>query len=269
MPELPEVETIKRDLTRRLAGRYIKAMTIRCAALRAPVPPTLPAKVTQRKVLSIARRAKYLLIEFRHGTMGVHLGMSGTIRSDLPGLAPRKHDHVEWLLADQTLRYHDPRRFGRVFWFDRNEEHPLLANVGLEPLGSDFTGKALLSLCAGRKQPIKQLLMDGSKVAGLGNIYVCETLYRAKINPLRPAGSISAPAATAIVRQARLVLRRAITAGGSSLRDHAYGDGKPGYFQLQHRVYGKADAPCPTCSTPIIRIVLGQRSTFLCPVCQV
>lgn len=268
MPELPEVETVKRDLAKRLNGKYIKQMVVHCGSLRVPIPTDLPACIKQRKVIEVSRRAKYVLVGFRHGTMGIHLGMSGTVRADAAGTAPRKHDHVEWHLAKSILRYHDPRRFGRVFWTPDPTTEPLLRNSGIEPLGPDFTTIFLYELSRSRKQAIKVLLMDSSRIAGIGNIYASESLFRAKVRPQRHAGSISRREAAAIVRHARKILREAIAAGGSSLRDHTYGDGKLGYFQFSHRVYGRADQPCLSCDREILRIVLGQRASFYCPGCQ-
>ncbi|MBF2735079.1 MAG: bifunctional DNA-formamidopyrimidine glycosylase/DNA-(apurinic or apyrimidinic site) lyase [Betaproteobacteria bacterium AqS2] len=269
MPELPEVETVKRALEPVLAGRRIRRMEIICGSLRAPVRSDLPELVANRQVKEVTRRAKYILARFGHGTMGIHLGMSGTIRIEPARAALRKHDHVQWLLpAGVALRYHDPRRFGMVFWSDGDAEHERVANSGVEPLGPAFNAALLAKLCAATARPIKLLLMDSAKIAGIGNIYASEALFRARVSPLRPAKKLARPEAAALVRSCKAVLRAAIKAGGSSLRDHRYGDDRLGYFQLQHKVYGKAGESCPACSFPIARVVLGQRATFLCPHCQ-
>ena len=269
MPELPEVETVKRALEPALAGRRIRRMEVFCASLRAPVRSDLPELVANRRVKAVARRAKYILVRFGHGTMGIHLGMSGTIRIEPARAALRKHDHIQWLLpAGGALRYHDPRRFGMVFWSDGDAEHERVANSGVEPLDAAFGARLLAELCASTPRPVKLLLMDSAKIAGIGNIYASEALFRARISPLRPANRLTRHEAAALARSCKAVLRAAIKAGGSSLRDYRYGDDRLGYFQLQHRVYGKADQPCPACSAPIARVVLGQRATFLCPRCQ-
>ncbi len=268
MPELPEVETVATDLSKRMKGRYIKQMRIRCAKLRLPVPSTLPAMVAGRKVQAVTRRAKYILVSFTHGQMGIHLGMSGSVRADPQNARPRKHDHIEWLLADSVLRYHDPRRFGCVFWTANQAIHPLLARAGIEPFSNKFTGPWLFAQTRNKKSTIKTLLMDSSKLAGIGNIYASEILFHSRITPLRKASNITRKEAAKIVLRTRTVLRKAIAAGGSSLRDYSYADGKPGYFQTQHCVYGRAGLRCLNCSALIKRVVNAQRATFFCPSCQ-
>ena len=268
MPELPEVETVRIDLERRLLGKTIGKMKVRRKDLREPIKTNVAGKVNGKKVLSITRRAKYILIGFADGNMVIHLGMSGTVRADPKESSPIKHDHVEWHTDNSTFRYNDPRRFGRIFWTDDPTTHHLLAKAGIEPLERGFSAKALHGFCKNRKIPIKQLIMDGSIIAGIGNIYASESLFFAKVLPTRPSSSISPSEAGAIARNVKKVLRRAIKAGGSTLRNHAGVDGKPGYFQLNHKVYGKEGMPCEDCSAPIMRIVLGQRATFYCGCCQ-
>lgn len=268
MPELPEVETVRRQLDERMAGKTIKKMTVRRSDLREPIARNTSALVSGNKVLDIGRRAKYILIGFGHGTLVVHLGMSGTIRADAPGSKPIKHDHVEFLTAGCIMRYNDPRRFGRMFWSEDPMSHPLLANAGIEPLERGFSAASLAQICAGKKTAIKQLLMDGSKIAGVGNIYASEALFLAKVRPHRAAMTISRDESAAIVKHVKSVLRKAIKAGGSTLRNHAMVDGKPGYFQVSHKVYGKEGEPCLECSTPITRTVIGNRATFHCESCQ-
>lgn len=268
MPELPEVETVRKDLGRHLAGKVITKMKVRRPDLREPITRGIAGKVSGNKVVDVGRRAKYILVGFKNGTMVIHLGMSGTVRADPPGARPAKHDHVEWRTDSRVLRYNDPRRFGRVFWCEDPLAHPLISSAGVEPLEKGFNAKMLHEACAGRKAPVKQLLMDGSMVAGVGNIYASEALFGAGVLPGRKAGTVTRQEAAAIVREVKKVLRRAIKAGGSTLRDYATPDGKPGYFQLSHKVYDRAGQPCKSCSAEIVRTVIGQRATYHCPKCQ-
>ena len=268
MPELPEVETVRTDLHNRLHGRSIKAMNIRCRQLRRPIPAKLPRLIANRRVLAVRRRAKYLLIDFANGSMIVHLGMSGSIRADCPGAPARKHDHVQWRTSSQLLRYNDPRRFGLIAWSDDPDASSLLAGCGIEPLTRGFSSAFLHRLCRGRKTPIKALLMDSSKIAGIGNIYACEILFAAGIAPQRPARSLDRPQCAAITAATKRILKSAIAAGGSTLRNHSFGDEKTGYFQFAHQVYGRNGQPCKKCFAPIMRSPLAGRSTFFCRKCQ-
>ena len=268
MPELPEVETITQDLAKRLIGKEIVKTILHRKNLRYPIPKDLPKQINNYKIINVTRRAKYLLVEYKHGTMGIHFGMSGTIRVDKLGTKAIKHDHLEWYLKNLVLRYNDPRRFGQVFWTTNLDTCKQLNNAGIEPLNSEFTGKFLFDLSRNKIIPIKSLLMDSSKIAGIGNIYASECLFRAKVKPTRQAKKISRNEANLIVRHARQVLREAIKAGGSTLRDYKYGDNKLGYFQFAHRVYGQADKPCKLCKTNIKQIVISQRNSFYCPNCQ-
>ena len=251
-----------------MSGKVVRGLRVIRTDLREPVSPELPRMVKGRKVRGVSRRAKYILVGFAHGSMLVHLGMSGTVHADRKDSKRRKHDHVEWFVGDCVMRYNDPRRFGRILWCDDAGSHPLLAAAGVEPLETAFSGRRLGELSAGKRQPVKQLLMDGRKVAGVGNIYASEALHLAGVMPDRPAGDLGEKELAAIARHVKGVLRRAIKAGGSTLRDHGRVDGKPGYFQLQHRVYGRDGQPCRNCGTAVQRTVLGQRSTFFCPTCQ-
>ncbi len=255
-------------MQKRLEGKRIKGMRIHCGMLRKPVPGKLPGLVAGRQVKSVRRRAKYLLVDFASGTMVVHLGMSGSIRSDSPKSARRKHDHVEWMLARETLRYNDPRRFGCIYWCADARRDPVLERCGIEPLTRSFTGRRLHELAASRQAPIKLLLMDGCKIAGIGNIYACEALFRARIDPAAAAGSLTLNQCVSAVAAVKHVLRAAVRAGGSTLRNYSYGNERTGYFQQSHKVYGRAGQPCKRCATPIERSTLGQRSTFFCPSCQ-
>ncbi len=275
MPELPEVETVRRGLVPVMEGRVITRAQVRRDGLRWPFPDRLAARLTGQRVLALRRRSKYILAELSGGeTMLLHLGMSGRllIQADGPP-SPGKHDHV---LLDMEggarIVFNDARRFGMLDLVATAEagRHRLLATLGPEPLGNDFSETGLIAALAGRKMPIKSALLDQRIVAGLGNIYVCEALFRAGIDPRRQAGRIARHRVAALVGVIRDVLTEAIAAGGSSLKDYRQADGELGYFQHAFRVYGREGAPCPTpgCSGQITRIVQSGRSSFFCPRCQ-
>lgn len=270
MPELPEVETTRRGLEPHVVGRSIERLEVREPRLRWPVPPSLGERVAGKRIDALRRRAKYLLFAVDGGALIVHLGMSGGLRfhpSDAP--PPGTHDHFDLRFADGALlRYHDPRRFGSLHFTDAPERHPLLAGIGPEPLSPEFTAAYLAAASRGRKVAIKQLLMSSRIVAGVGNIYANEALYRAGIHPARPAGRIARPRFEALVAAIRDVLQDAIERGGTTLRDFAGSDGRPGYFQLDLDVYDRAGEPCRRCGATIRGRVLGQRSTYYCPGCQ-
>ena len=270
MPELPEVETTRRGLLPHVVGRRFRDVVVRNPHLRWPVPRGLRRHVQGEEVLGIRRRGKYLLFDTRHGHLLVHLGMSGRLTLVPEGTPPRKHDHVDLALEGAgTLRLTDPRRFGAVLWLETPaERHALLKDLGLEPLEAQFTGEALRRLARGRRVSVKQFLMDGGIVTGVGNIYSSEALFRAGIHPARSAGRISAARWQRLAQAVRETLDRALAAGGSTLRDFAAADGRPGYFQASHAVYGREGKPCPVCHTPIRSLRQGQRSTFYCPKCQ-
>lgn len=272
MPELPEVETVCRGLEPVLRGRRLSRVEARRADLRRPIPPDLSQRLTGQRVMNLERRAKYILIHFETAeTLLVHLGMSGrfTFAPGVPGVF-EPHDHVILVTdAGMCLRLNDPRRFGLVDLVRTAAlaTHPLLASLGPEPLGPDFTGAVLAGRLAGRGTAIKTVLLDQRVVAGIGNIYACEALFVAGIDPLRPADSLTGAECGRLVAAIRDVLARAIAAGGSSLRDHVQADGTLGYFQHAWAVYGRAGAPCPgcDCAGSIMRIVQGGRATFYCP----
>ncbi len=269
MPELPEVETTRLGLLPRLPGRTLADVAVRDPRLRWPVPDDLAARLTGRMLAGITRRGKYLLFDFGDITQIVHLGMSGSLRLAVPGTPPARHDHVDWRFDDGThLRLRDPRRFGAVLLAEDPARHPLLAHLGPEPLGPDFGAAWLHARCRGRSMAIKPLIMDASVVVGVGNIYASEALFHAGIQPTVAARRLSRPACARLVEAIRTVLATAIAAGGSSVRDYVTSDGKPGYFQLHARVYGRGGLPCRVCGTPIRRIVQGQRASFYCPTCQ-
>ena len=244
-------------------------MVVRNPNLRWPVPRDLKRRLRGERVRDIRRRGKYLLLEFARGQLLVHLGMSGRLTVVPATTAPRKHDHVDLVLDDgNALRFNDARRFGTMLWVDSPEEHALLRNLGLEPLEASFNGAALRARAKGRKVAVKQFLMNGNIVTGVGNIYASEALFRAGIHPGRAAGRISADRWDTLAKSIRTTLESAIESGGSTLRDFVSAEGKPGRYQHRHAVYGRAGEACPTCRTKIRTLRQGQRSTFFCPRCQ-
>lgn len=241
--------------------------------MRWPVPPDLSARVAGQLVQSCERRGKYLLLNFQHGTMIIHLGMSGSLRSAPLDEPRRKHDHVEWLFDDARFLLHDPRRFGAVLWHDALDgpllAHPLLARLGVEPLGSDLSPAFLHSRLRGKRVAIKQALLAGDIVVGVGNIYASEALFRSRIHPKTPAGRLSLERCERLCQAIRATLNDALTSGGSTLRDYVNATGQPGsYFEIHAAVYDREKQPCKRCQTPIRRIVQGQRATYYCPRCQ-
>jgi formamidopyrimidine-DNA glycosylase len=268
VPELPEVEVTRRGLEPHLAGRLISGVAVREARLRWRIPREVRA-LAGRTVRGIARRAKYLLVDCGDGHLILHLGMSGSLRVLAPGIAPGKHDHFDLELGDRVLRLRDPRRFGAVLWTaEPPEVHRLLAHLGVEPLSRAFSASRLHALTRGAKLPIKPFLMDGKRVVGVGNIYASESLFRARIDPRKPALKVSIQQIQKLVPAIKQTLLAAIKAGGSSLRDFVGSDGARGYFQQRYWVYDREGKPCRRCRTPIRRIVQGQRATYFCPRCQ-
>jgi formamidopyrimidine-DNA glycosylase len=270
MPELPEVETTRRGLLPHLVGRRVRAVKVRNASLRWPVPRELARRLRGQEILDVRRRAKYLLVDFPRGHLLIHLGMSGRLTLVPHETPARKHDHVDiGLEGARTLRFTDPRRFGTILWLEAPaEKHALLKNLGLEPLEPEFTGAALHRKARGRKVSVKQFLMNGGIVTGVGNIYASEALFHAGIHPVRAAGRISTRRWNRLATAVRSTLERALDAGGSTVRDFASADGRPGYFQDKFCVYGREGKPCRVCATPIRALRQGQRSTFYCPACQ-
>ncbi|MDQ8755042.1 bifunctional DNA-formamidopyrimidine glycosylase/DNA-(apurinic or apyrimidinic site) lyase [Sphingosinicella sp. LHD-64] len=270
MPELPEVETTVRGLTPVLEGRRIVSIELRRGDLRRPFPPDLRQRITGARVTRLGRRAKYGLIETDRGdTLVFHLGMSGSWRIDPKEL--RVHDHVV-IETDEgrRLALNDPRRFGSIDLVptDRLDAMPPFAAMGPEPLGSGFDGAYLAGAFASRVAPVKAMLLDQRIVAGLGNIYVCDALNLAQIHPGREAGRISRPRLDRLAEAVKAVLRAAIEAGGSTLRDYVQPSGELGYFSSNWRVYGREGQPCPRCGAAIRRRVDSGRSTFFCAKCQ-
>lgn len=272
MPELPEVETTLRGIAPFIVNQTISRVEVRQPRLRWPIIDNLGKQLGGEKVLSVRRRAKYLLIELASGTLIIHLGMSGSLRVFTDFTAPpvQKHDHVDINFSNGTLlRFHDPRRFGAVLWFiGLIEQHPLLVNLGPEPLSQDFNTDYLQQKLSNHKRAIKTAIMENKIVVGVGNIYANEALFRTGIHPATPAMKLNKQQISALTAEIKQLLQEAITAGGSTLRDFVNSAGTSGYFQLQHQVYGRAGEPCPQCGHPIEKMVLGQRSSFYCPLCQ-
>ncbi len=273
MPELPEVETTRRGIDAVATGRRLTRLIVHESRMRWPIPPDLPAQVEGEVIRACRRRGKYLLIEFDRGTQLVHLGMSGSVRSVPNGALLRKHDHVEWRFEHATLRLHDPRRFGAVLWHPVEdgpvEQHPLLRGLGIEPFDPKFDAQWLHQGFAGRKTPVKQALLAGDVVVGVGNIYASECLFRAGVHPRAAAGRLSAARCARLVQSIRETLTDALESGGSTLRDYVGADNEPGaYFDLHAAVYERNGLPCRACDTPVRRIVQGQRATYYCPRCQ-
>ena len=272
MPELPEVETVRRGLEAKLAGRVVARVRRRRADLRAPMPRDLKARLEGRRLERIDRRGKYLLFHFEPAIVLIaHLGMSGRfVITAQPAAAPAAHDHViiEWV-GGPMLTFNDARRFG-LMTLARAEAlatHPLLRGLGPEPLDRGFDGAALGAVLRGRRTAIKAALLDQRVIAGLGNIYACEALFRARLSPRRIADSVRGLRAARLAAAIRTVLEAAIAAGGSSLRDYVQATGELGYFQHAFAVYGREGEACPgcTCEGTVRRIVQGGRSTFFCP----
>ena len=270
MPELPEVETTRRGIAPHLVGQRVTHVTVRDARLRWPVPRALARELPGQTLHAVDRRGKYLLLRADTGTVILHLGMSGSVRL-LPSDTPAgKHEHVDIALDNgQCLRLTDPRRFGSLHWTHADPlAHPLLVDLGPEPLSADFTGESLHAHAQGRKVSVKQFLMDSHTVVGVGNIYASEALFLAGIDPRRAAGRIAAPRYQRLVQAIKTVLTASIKQGGTTLRDFSGGDGKPGYFKQHLRVYGREGEPCTACGQPIRLIRQGQRASYLCAQCQ-
>lgn len=270
MPELPEVETTCRGLAPLLVNQRIKFALVRNRALRLPVPRALPQLLAGAVIRGLTRRGKYLLFECDNGTLIVHLGMSGRLWVVDHATPAGKHDHFDLGLDNGlVLRLRDPRRFGLVLWQKGDpHQHRLLASIGPEPLSAAFSGSWLYRITRQRSAAIKLVIMDSHAVAGIGNIYANEALFRSGINPRVQARRVGAARCALLADQIRATLSDAIVAGGSSLRDYVGSDGMAGNFQSQFLVYGRAGQPCRHCGTAIRLVQQGQRSTFYCPQCQ-
>ena len=276
MPELPEVEVTRLGIAPHLQGQKLSAVKVLDGRLRWPVPSNLPKILPGQKVHSIDRRGKYLLIEMDMGHLLIHLGMTGTLRV-LPCSEPLKtHDRVTFEFGKFSLRLHDPRKFGAVLWHPKTKgalvKHVLLQKLGVEPFSSEFAGElgAAILYQASRKRSIavKQFLLAGQAVVGVGNIYCSESLFMAGIHPTKAAGKLTRLQCVRLAEAVRVILKKAIDAGGSSLKDFVNSEGDPGHFMVQTKVYDRKGLPCKVCKTPITQIVQGQRSTYFCPQCQ-
>ena len=279
MPELPEVETIRRGIAPHVVGRAIERVVVRDRRLRWPIIRGFERKLTGRTIRGVDRRGKYLLLDLgaARGKAGsnpdrviLHMGMTGNLGLVEPDRPVRKHDHVDLVLSGRrVLRFHDPRRFGAVLWWPGSHAtHMLLKNMGPEPFADEFNADYLARLARGRSAPVKNFLMDGRIVVGVGNIYAVEALFRAGIRPMRPAGRVTRAEYARLVQAVRDVLNAAIAAGGTTFRDFLDSDGEPGYFVQKLSVYDRGNQPCRRCKTPIRRVVIGQRSSYYCPRCQ-
>ena len=269
MPELPEVETSCRGIRPFIEGQVVTAINVYDTRLRWPVDVDALHGCVGLSILSVSRRAKYLQLQTRDGTVLIHLGMSGNVRILMQPQPPVKHDHVDMVFANGvTLRYHDPRRFGCWLWQPRDTLHPLLASLGPEPWDAVVTADYLYQRARGKQQSIKLFIMDSHVVVGIGNIYAAEALFRAGIHPNRAAGNVSKARFAQLLLAIQAILAAAIDNGGTTLKDFLGSDGKPGYFKQQLHVYGRAGDACDACGAAIKKIVQGQRSTFYCGACQ-
>ena len=271
MPELPEVESTRRGIEREAGGQRISELRIHDYRLRWPIDEHMPAQVAGQRIVSVERRAKYLLLRLERGTMILHLGMSGSLRILPAQSARRKHDQFDLRLdSGLTLRFNDPRRFGSLHYSSEDPaQHKLLRSLAPEPLESKFDTNYLHRITRKRRAAIKQVLMNGRLVTGVGNIYASEALFRARISPRRAARRLSRADCARLVRSVRASLNAAIRAGGTTLRDYVGTDGNPGYFRQRLYIYERAGRPCRVCGTVVRRIRQAQRSTYFCPSCQV
>lgn len=266
MPELPEVEVTRLRLLPELVGKRVSNVVLRTAKLRLPIAPELPHLLRNRALRNIERRGKYLLFDFETGWLLVHLGMTGFLRLVQHSQPPEKHDHLDILFdGGQLLRFHDPRKFGIVTWVTGDPlQHPLLAEIGPEPLSGDFSEKYLFDAAGNRKTAVKQLIMDSSVVAGVGNIYANEALFRARIHPGRAAGTLTLQEISGLVAAIRAELEGSISVGSS----YRVAEESVSYHPLAFKVYGRAGKPCVECGEPLDEIRLGNRSTVFCRSCQ-
>jgi formamidopyrimidine-DNA glycosylase len=270
MPELPEVESTRRGIEREAAGRRIRALQVQDYRLRWPIDRQMPALVAGQRIVAVERRAKYLLLRLERGTLILHLGMSGSLGVVPADTARLKHDHFDLLLdSGHSIRFNDPRRFGSLHHTGEDPaQHKLLRSLAPEPLEASFDADYLYRITRKRRAAIKQVLMNGRLVTGVGNIYASEALFRARISPRRAARRLSRADCVRLVRAVRAALNAAIRAGGTTLRDYVGTDGNPGYFRQRLNVYERDGRPCRVCATAVRRIRQGQRSTYFCPTCQ-
>jgi len=270
MPELPEVETTLKGIEPHVIHQKIMEVTIRHFGLRWPIAANIKQILTHLRIDQLERRGKYLLFKTSKGTLILHLGMSGRLRIVTAETPVQKHDHVDIEFGNhKILRFTDPRRFGAFLWTQEDPaEHELLKHLGPEPLSQDFSGHYLWEKSRSRKVAIKAFIMDSKVVVGVGNIYATEALFAAGIHPKLAAGKISASRYDLLAKEIKKILRSAIKQGGTTLKDFVNSEGKPGYFKLQLKAYGRKGLACVNCGTKMKEIRLGQRSTVYCPTCQ-
>ncbi|OOZ36772.1 bifunctional DNA-formamidopyrimidine glycosylase/DNA-(apurinic or apyrimidinic site) lyase [Solemya velesiana gill symbiont] len=269
MPELPEVETTRRGIAPHIEGKQIRRVVIRQHQLRWPIPKGLTRTLPGETILQVKRRAKYLLLETSKGHLLLHLGMSGSLRVLPPETPAGPHDHFDLVFDHCCLRLRDPRRFGAVLWTrHKPEAHELISHLGPEPLSETFDGDFLHQLAQRRKGAVKNFIMDGKVVVGVGNIYASESLFMSGIHPQRAANRISKARYRQLAGNIKRVLTAAIAQGGTTLKDFQREDGKPGYFAQELKVYGRNEEPCPNCGKPITQRTIGQRSSYFCSHCQ-
>jgi formamidopyrimidine-DNA glycosylase len=270
VPELPEVETIRRGIAPHVVGRTIERVIVRDRRLRWPIVRGFERKLTGRKIAAVDRRGKYLLLDLGGDRVILHMGMTGNLALIAPDRPVRKHDHLDIVLSGRlVLRFNDSRRFGAALWWPASHPtHMLLKHMGPEPFADEFSADYLYKLSRKRAAAVKNFVMDGRVVVGVGNIYAVEALFRARIRPMRPAGRIARAEYEKLVQAVREVLNDAIAAGGTTFRDFVDSQGEPGYFVQKLFVYDRAGQPCRRCKAPIRRVVIGQRSSYYCPRCQ-
>lgn len=270
MPELPEVETTRRGLIKHLIDQKVTAVIARHTQLRWPIPKNLHRILLKQQLIDISRRGKYLLFAFHSGTLLIHLGMSGHLHLLNGEHQPKKHDHLDILFGDYTLRYTDPRRFGAICWITESpRNHPLIASLGPEPLTKAFSGHYLYDKTRRRTQAIKSCVMNNEIVVGVGNIYATESLFQAKIHPLLPARELTEKQCNTLVNAIKAILKKAIKAGGTTLKDFMNSEGKPGYFSQQLLVYGQNGSLCKRCRGATLQLIkISGRATVFCPRCQ-
>ena len=270
MPELPEVETTCQGISPYIIGNTLAHVIVREAQLRWLIPNDLAQTISGLQITHVRRRGKYCLLNTSRGTLILHLGMSGNLRIVTTDEPIKKHDHVDFIFINNTvLRFNDQRKFGAVLWAENDGiQHPLLKDLGPEPLTADFNGETLYYQAKGRKIPVKTFIMDGHIVVGVGNIYANESLFMAGIAPTRAIGTLSLDDCQKLSIAIKTVLQRAIELGGTTLKDFVNAQGKPGYFSQSLAVYGRAGLPCYWCQHQIQLIKIGQRASYFCPVCQ-
>lgn len=277
MPELPEVEATRMGIAPHIEGRTIERMVVRQSQLRWGIDPALIKHLKNAQIMQTARRGKYLALfcacaDGVRGVLLIHLGMSGSLRVVQNNIAPQKHDHVDWVFATHTLRYHDPRRFGAVLWHDLADgdwqTHLRLRDLGMEPFDANFDGAYIYRVTRSIKQAIKVSLLSGKWVVGVGNIYASEVLFLCGIHPEKPACALTRAECRKLAQHVPQLLQSAIERGGSTLKDFVNSDGNTGYFQMNFNVYDRSGESCVRCKTPITRIVQAQRATYFCAQCQ-